>query len=205
MKGYSVQKIGYIETKSWLKNRHYAKRMPSVVYSFGLYKENDLVGVITYGIPASPFLCKGICGVEFSKDVLELTRLCLLDNLKNEASFLIGNTLKKIKKAHILVSYADTDFDHIGYIYQATNWLYTGATKQRTDMFSESGHSRHNMGESSKRQFRSSKYRYVYFIGSKKEKKQMLAALKYPILPYPKGESKRYEVPETQERQLNLF
>jgi hypothetical protein len=37
------------------------------------------------------------------------------------------------------------------------------------------------------------KHRYVYFVGSKTQKKAMRKALKYPVLPYPKGESKRYD------------
>ena len=34
----------------------------------------------------------------------------------------------------IIVSYADKGQNHNGYIYQATNFLYTGATKERTDI-----------------------------------------------------------------------
>jgi hypothetical protein len=34
---------------------------------------------------------------------------------------------------------------------------------------------------------RSRKYRYVYFVGSRKEVKDMRAALRYPVLPYPKN------------------
>ena len=29
-----------------------------------------------------------------------------------------------------MVSYADSGMNHCGYIYQATNWIYTGATKE---------------------------------------------------------------------------
>ena len=52
---------------------------------------------------------------------------------------------------------------------------------------------------------RSEKHRYVYFTGSKKQKKEMRKALKYPILPYPKGESKRYDTSATFPKQVQMF
>ena len=48
------------ETEPWLLQKHYAKRMPQIMYAFGLYEESSLVGVVTYGIPASPSLCMEI-------------------------------------------------------------------------------------------------------------------------------------------------
>lgn len=194
MQTYSVQQIEYKTAKPWILNRHYAKRMPSISYAFGLFESNLLVGVISYGIPASPFLCKGVCGDEWRKNVLELNRLVLLNNKKNEASYLVANTLKLLPQPSIIVSYADTKWNHVGYVYQATNWLYTGCTKARTDMFSEAGHSRHNNGDPTVRQDRSAKHRYVFFVGNKRQVKQMRAALNYPIMPYPKGDSLKYEV-----------
>jgi len=78
------------------------------MYAFGLYDESQLIGVVTYGIPASPSLCMGICGKEWSDKVLELNRLCLQDNSKNQSSFLVANSIKLLPKPTIVVSYADT-------------------------------------------------------------------------------------------------
>jgi len=33
----------------------------------------------------------------------------------------------------VVVSYADTSQNHHGYIYQATNWIYTGLSAKRPD------------------------------------------------------------------------
>ena len=64
----------------------------------GLFVEDKLVGCITYGLPASPNVCRGICGNEYFKDVIELTRLWICDSVgKNAESFLIGNTIKEGK------------------------------------------------------------------------------------------------------------
>lgn len=186
MKKYSVERIEYKDAKPWIMDIHYAHRMPSISFAYGLFLDRNLSGIISYGSPASPWLCKGICGVEYKSLVIELNRLVLLENRKNEASMLISKSLRLLPKPKIIVSYADVAQNHIGYVYQATNWLYTGATKPRTDMYSESGHSRHHAGDRSKRVYRSSKHRYVYFIGSKKQRKELLKALKYKTEQYPK-------------------
>jgi hypothetical protein len=193
------------ETYPWLLQKHYAKRIPQIMYAFGLYEESTLVGVVTYGIPASPSLCMGICGKEWSDKVLELNRLCLQDNTKNQSSFLVSNSIKLLPKPTIVVSYADQAQGHVGYVYQATNFLYTGSTKERTDMGGRDGkHSRHNK-DPSIRVFRSSKNRYVYFHGDKKQKKLMRNLLKYEVLPYPKGDTKKYDSGGIVESQRLLF
>ena len=67
-------------------------------------------------------------------------------------------------------------------------------TKERTDKFSESGHSRHYKEGEKRRQPRSAKYRYIYLCGTKKQKKEMRKMLKYPVFgEYPKGDSRRYD------------
>jgi hypothetical protein len=181
------------ESHPWLLKKHYAKRLPQIMYAFGLYDDGQLIGVVTYGIPASPMLCIGVCGKEYSSQVLELNRLCLLNNEKNQSSFLVANSIKLLPKPTIVVSYADTAQGHIGYVYQATNFLFTGTTKERTDMSNGDGkHSRHGK-DPSIRQFRSAKHRYVYFHGNKQQKRELLSKLNYPVEKYPKGESSRYD------------
>lgn len=96
----------------------------------------------------------------------------------------------------ILISYADTDMNHIGYIYQATNWIYTGLTKARTDKYVEGNkHSRHydKTQTNQLRKVRSAKHRYIYFCTkNKKIRKLYLNNLKYKIENYPKGNNSNY-------------
>jgi hypothetical protein len=193
---FEVRKIDYKDTLPWLLNKHYAQRVPSISYSYGLFDEEELIGVCTVGKPASPSLCRGICGEEFKDKVYELNRLVLKPNLpKNSASFFIGAVLRDLKEEDlILVSYADEGMNHFGYIYQATNWFYTGKTNSRTDKYMPGNkHSRHYTDEFKHlRKFRSSKHRYVYFTG--KSKKKYLKNLNYEIQDYPKGEPERYKL-----------
>ena len=192
-----VKRISYAETKPFLLNIHYARRMPCVQYAFGLFDDELLIGVITYGQPASAPLCKGIAGEENRKNVLELNRLVILPeyNGQNYGSYLVAKSLKMLPSYTFVVSYADSAWGHFGFVYQATNWLYTGMTKARTDKYSESGHARHYKSDETRRQYRSAKYRYVYLVGSKSEKRRMLKELRYEIIPnYPKGNSSKYDV-----------
>ena len=201
-----VLPINTFEVEPWLLEKHYAKRMCPISYAFGLYEDNNLVGVVTYGVPASPFLCMGVCGEEHKDIVLELNRLCLNDGIKNGASFLVGKSLQMLPKPTIVVSYADTSMNHIGYIYQASNFIFTGTTKERTDMAGEDGkHSRHNLGISENRVNRSAKHRYIYFVGNKYQKRILMNKLNYSIEPYPKGDSQKYDSGKSVKTQQLLF
>ena len=208
------------EAYPWLLEKHYAKRIPQIMYAFGLYVNDILVGVITYGIPASPALCMGICGKEYSSKVLELNRLCLLENNKNESSFLVSNSIKLLPKPTIVVSYADTGQGHVGYVYQATNFIYTGLSAERVDWTVKGMEHKHSKTisdgmtlESIKEKYgddfyyteRSRKHRYIYFHGSKTDKKIMKKLLKYNIEPYPKGDSQTYDSGGNVKSQILLF
>jgi len=172
--------------------------MPCITDAFGLFIDGDMIGVVTYGVPASYHLCIGIAGKEEKDNVLELNRLVIKPDAegKNLASYLVGHSLKMLKNGTYVVSYADTAWSHVGYIYQATNFIYTGLSAKRTDKYQPSGlHPRaYNKDDHSMmRQSRSQKHRYIYLVGDKKTKKLMRSKLKYPILPYPKGDEIRYD------------
>jgi len=188
MNNYSVQQIGYKDTKHLILNVHYARRMPSISFAYGLFEEKEFVGLVSYGSPASPSLCKGILGEEYRDQVIELNRLVLVNNKRNEASYLVAQSLKLLPKPRCIVSYADTHQGHAGCIYQASNFYFTGTTKARTDMAGKNGkHSRHHLGDRTNRVYRSAKHRYITFIGDKKQKKEYLKLLNYPIIKeYPK-------------------
>ena len=193
-----ARRIEYGDTKDYILTKHYAQRMPMITYAFGLFINDELRGVCTFGKPASPTLCRGVCGDEHESSVFELNRLVVDDGLpKNSLSQFVSKCLKQLKKDDlIIVSYADDGKGHHGYIYQATNWIYTGMTKRRTEKYSgKNKHSRH-YDESMKhlRKVRTSKHRYVYFTG--KSRKIFKSALSYSIQPYPKGENRRYVLGE---------
>lgn len=214
----SVHQIKSYQTYEWLLKRHYAKRIPHITYSFGLFDKAELIGVVTYGSPPSPALAKGLCGEKFKNQVRELNRLCLLHNRKNEASFLVSHSLKLLPKPSIVVSFADTSMNHNGYVYQASNFIYTGLSTKRSE-WRVKGSTKHSktlcdqvpleirLANPEKYEFvqRPQKHRYIYFVASKKDKKLLIKSLKYPIQNYPKNKSLNYITEYKPSTQMTMF
>lgn len=159
-----------------------------------------------YGVSASSTLLKGICGPEESSNVYELTRLWIDDSVpKNGESFLIGNTLSRLNK-EIIVSYADSSQDHIGVVYQATNFIYTGLSAKFRDPkvrgLENQHHATYANGLSNQQVIekfgeenvyfveRARKHRYIIFNAKGKRKKYLMSKLRYKVLPYPKKEKR---------------
>ena len=204
----TVRPIRTEETREWFLYKHYAHRLPNTVYAFGLYEGARLVGVCSFGIPASPSLIMGSMGEAYKDTFLELNRLCIEEGAPpNALSFFVSRCLKLLPSPTIVVSYADSAMGHHGYIYQATNFIYTGLTKPHKEysLGPSNKHSRHlldsygGINEAKRKGIpleegqRSLKHRYFFFVGSKKQRAKMLADLKYPVLPYPKGDNNRYD------------
>ena len=199
-------RVEFIDSKTageFLLPRHYSGRLPCISKAFGWYFGDELKAVCTFGKPASPSLCNGICGKEYSHQVFELNRLCRTDDLKEPLSQFVSACLRRLRANNwIIVSYSDTGMHHNGYIYQACNFIYTGRTKPRTDIYSGYGkHSRHYDKEEPQqyRVVRTAKNRYVYFCTfSKKLKKEWMENLNYPAMDYPKDENRNYTLGEYQ-------
>jgi len=198
---YSVRKISNSTAQDIVIENHYLHRRAPCSVAFGLFRGDEIRGVVMYGTPSSAPLRSGIAGKEYAKDVAELTRLWLADDVpKNGESFLIGATVKKAGKK-IVVSYADTSQNHLGVVYQASNFLYTGLSAKRTNWTVKGVNAhcqtladkydaksiREKFGDSFTLEPRPRKHRYVWLNGSKAEKKRIRAALRYPVKPYPKA------------------
>ena len=228
IKDYKVQKIKSQECKEWFLHKHYAKRIPSVSYAFGLYKNNSLLGICSYGRPVAHTLIKHAFNGHYQDNFLELNRLVVNDNLpKNSLSFFVSATLKQLPLPAVVVSYADTSQNHHGYIYQATNFIYTGLSAKRTDYKIKGMEHLHSAsvmdhagrgvekgkidklkaiyGDDLYLKDRPRKHRYFYLLGTKKDKKEMLRNLAYEIEPYPKGDNSRYDSSHLAATQTLLF
>lgn len=224
---YKVQSIDNSEVKEWLLYKHYLKRMTSISYAFGLFNEyNELVGVCTFGNAIPLTMKRSVCGESYEHLVYELNRLIVNDGLeKNVNSYFVSQCLKRLPRPLIIVSYADKSFGHIGYTYQSANFYFTGESHTQKDWVlkgKEHIHSRtlmdefpyqKNRIEKLKEKYgdnlyqieRKPKNRYVYFIGSKTEKKKMFKNKRFEVLPYPKGDNKRYDSSYKPTIQTRLF
>lgn len=199
---YRIKPISYKEAMEIVVKEHYLHRKAPCSFAFGLFDENAVIGVICYGTPSSAPLRRGICGDSEKHNVIELTRLWIKDGTpKNTESFLIGNTIKLVDK-EIIVSFAEIQQGHLGIVYQATNWIYTGLSAKRTNWTVEgidkhcqtiadkytSAQLKELYGEKFTLVDRPRKHRYIYFNTNKRRKRELLKKLKYPIQDYPKNE-----------------
>lgn len=218
---YDVKSIDKKQTTEWLLHKHYAKRIPPIEYSFGLFYSNELIGIITYGTPPSSPLRD-----VFKFKLIELNRLCVNDGLeKNVLSFFVSKSLKMLPPPIIVISYADTEQNHHGYIYQATNFIYTGLSAKRTDWkikgmehlhgatVADMSRGKQNRAEYMRQKYgedfylkdRSRKHRYLFFLGTKKQVKEMILSMPYKEHPYPKGDNKKYDSSYKPTVQFELF
>ena len=208
-----VKPVNYKTASRFCNEYHYAGRTPSIVVSLGLYVDDVMAGVITYGIPPNRNAL-GFCGEEYISNALELNRLYIHDWAgRNSESFLIGQSFKYLEKFKLeyflLISYADPVHDHLGIIYQATNWLYTGKGGTgksdvivNGELISEK-HLYNRYGTHKRDVLKNEfnleivdiiapgKHRYVYFLGDRRQRRKMKAKLKWHILPYPKREPQK--------------
>src|SRR5690625_4130613 len=207
---YYIESINYDECKEWILKKHYAGRMCPITYKFGLFDNNGIIqGIVTFGTPVSSTL-RDLWKSKYK--VIELNRLCVNEGLvKNSLSWFVSKSIKLLPKPLVLVSYADSSMNHHGYIYQATNWIYTGLSAKFKDYYVKGMEHLHNgtimdlsrgknnrvewlrkkFGDRLYMKERPRKHRYFYFIGNKKEKKDMLKMMPYSIEDYPKGEDRK--------------
>lgn len=219
---YQIRSIDYQDCKEWFLKKHYAKRMPPVDFCFGLYDKGKLVGVCSFGTPAST----AVRDIIKSFKLYELNRLVIDENMgKNTLSYFVSQCLKIMPKPSVIVSYADTSQNHHGYIYQATNWAYTGLSLKFMDYMVKgmehlNGATIFDMsrGQENRAQWlrdkygnklymkeRARKHRYFYFVGDKRDVKKMKKELPYEFQPYPKGDNKRYDASYETTTQTKLF
>jgi hypothetical protein len=198
-----VRPIPFSIARQLLLKEHYLHSWPGGTgLAFGAFVGQRLMGALTLGAgPANAFrMVEGAT----ADDCLTLTRLWLSDELpRNSESRFIGVVLRYLRKhtrLKFLVSYADPTQGHLGIIYQATGWTYTGLS-QATPLYDigdgKHYHSRslsHAYGTHGLSYFQThgmdvklvpqqAKHRYVYFLDP-----ECKARLTVPACPYPKRE-----------------
>jgi hypothetical protein len=182
-KTFNVLPITHSEAKPWIVKKHYAKRMCQIQFSFGLYVDGKLSGVCCFGQPA----CQANSKLG-NYPMIELVRLVVDTELQNACSILVSKSLKLLPKPIAVVSYSDQNAGHVGYVYQATNWIYTGVSKgdveyiidgkktHRKNAYNQFGTGSlfkiKEMGHQVEVLKQGDKHRYYFLLGSKKEKKR---------------------------------
>ena len=201
---FQVRPIPVLMARRLLEREHYLHSLPGGTrLAFGVFLGNKLLGALTLGV--GPLNAYSLMEGATPDDCLTLTRIWLSDELpKNSESRFFGiviRALKRHSRLKFLVSYADPTQGHLGTIYQATGWLYTGLSEAMPKYDLGDGkayHSRslsHAYGTHSIEHFsqhgvtvklvpQQAKHRYVYFLDPTWRERLLVS-----VLPYPKKEA----------------
>jgi len=210
----NIHPIPSTTAKELIIRHHYTHKWTSCRYPLGLFKPNelgldDLVGVAVYGAPVGRQVTTSISHLLRREDVLELTRLWVSDNEgKNTESFFLGRTFQWLRdntSVKVLIAYSDPMYNHLGTIYQATNWLYQGNDTMlvKSYLHKVNGEILHprtccerygtvkeevlkDVDPNYERIPMKKKFRYLYIL-HKKDRKVIMDTLKHSIRPYPKS------------------
>ncbi len=196
-----VRPVPIMLARKMMIREHYLHTLPGgTQLAFGIFLGARMVGALTFGVGS--FNAPSLVQDAGSGDCLTLTRFWLADemptNSESRILAVVCRALRRHTHVKFLLSYADPTRGHIGTIYQAAGWHYTGlsdATPHYDIGDGKSQHSRslsHAYGTHSveyfarkgielKRVPQSAKHRYIHFLDPGWEKQ-----LKVPVLPYPK-------------------
>lgn len=192
------------------------------MHAYGLFDERECLGVVTYSLPTSPRIIRSVVDERCAREVLELSRLALSESAgRNGASMLVGRSLRLIPRPKIIVSYADAEVGHIGYVYQATNFLYCGQGPGTHYIRLKTGEMIHPRSITSTRVSSSpktwarenghevvetsGKHRYAIILGDKKQKRELREAFRWVPQAYPKGDTTRHNVDAHHPTQETMF
>jgi len=221
---YTVRTINNFMAVEWLKKIHYAKRLPIMETVFGVFNEDLILsGVCVFSPAPSRFWNNGgkLFNDKHNIKVMELSRLCLNENHeKNLTSYFVSQCLKQLPKPNVIVSYADKNQNHTGYIYQACNFIYCGEAEPKNKsfdfiLFGKKYHGRNMNIEFTRKMLgkqyneelhwkdnilavggeiikQEPKHRYIFI--NAKNKKKLIQDMIYKPQPYPKQPNKNYEV-----------
>jgi hypothetical protein len=196
-----VQPVPLTVAKTLLIRNHYLHSIPGgTALTFGVFRGPRLLGALSLGV--GPKNAHRLVDGAAPDDCLTLTRLWLSEELPHKSeSRVIGVVRREIRRhtnLKFLLTYADPAQGHVGVIYQATGWLYTGTSQATPLVDLGDGVARHTrslshvFGTHSLEHFKShgvtaslvpqaAKHRYVYFLEASWQER-----LNVPVLPYPK-------------------
>jgi hypothetical protein len=197
----AIRPVPMVLARQLVIRHHYLHSFPGGTHlSFGVFVDYQLLGAVILG--SGPYLGYRLVESAVPDDCLTMTRLWLSDDLPcNSESSVIARIIKSLRhytSLKFLLTYADPLQGHVGVIYQASNWLYTGLSQPMAQYDLGNGrlqHSRslaHAFGTHSvrylteqgievKRVSQAAKHRYIYFLD-----RHWLNRLTVPVLPYPK-------------------
>lgn len=130
-----VAECSFKAIKFSIMNYHYSKTIPTgKLVGFGVWEDDKFIGCVVFGrgIGTKQIERYGIKVTEGA----ELVRVALREH-KTPVTKIVAIAIKLLKKhspgLKLIISFADSRQGHVGTIYQAGNWVYTGKAKTTPD------------------------------------------------------------------------
>jgi len=205
---------------------HYSGTLPiGKTVKVGLWEDDRFAGIVIFSTGVGNLQAIGFKYGLDREQTCELARVALRDHTM-PVSQLVAAALRLLRstnpKLMLVVSYADPEAGHLGSIYQAMNWTYTGPSamlwEKRIDgkwrhnrtiqgATNANPHGKTQFGrkpgqvltkeeiDAAPTRFRSSKFRYLYAFD-----KKMRRTISKEALPYPTSDDLAAQVSEARRR-----
>lgn len=228
---YIIKDIDKETALDMIQKYHYSNTLPRLnKHYLGFFIGEELVGIVTLGYGTRPkHTIQKLFPSLDTKNYLEIGRMCMTEEMpRNSESQMLSQLIKWIKynlpQIKILFTWADGMLGKVGYVYQASNFLYAGYSE--TDMYLIDGikiHPRQTKKlfglENDKRvtvrptleqmkqfninQYRGRQFKYLFFLCSKTEKKRLIRECTTPLtIKYPKEDDLKWKVRGTISKKL---
>ena len=204
----TVGPVEQIDVREFCRRWHYTGYEGAANWSYGLFDGGYLVGVVAYNNPNRD-AAGAVFGPEHAERVAHMGRLvCADDAPRNSESRLIAGSLRMLSSSrpHLwaVLTYGAAEMGHVGYVYQATNAIYTGMGRAKHYYIDAAGRRReprHPSGRAGEPDITPTKalllgwtvhrspgkHRYVYILGTPAQRRERRQLLRLPSLPYPKA------------------
>lgn len=198
---YDIKEVSKEEALCMIQKYHYSNTLPKINHHYvGFFLSGELVGVVTLGWGTRPLhTIKAIFPSLKPEDYLEIGRMAMTEEMqRNSESQMISQLIKWMKvnlpNVKILFTWADGMVGKVGYVYQASNFVYAGYSVG--EMYMKDGIKIHvrqmkpfliPKGTDDKRitvrptleqmkefniiHYKGKQYKYLYFLCDKKKKK----------------------------------
>ena len=130
---YDIKEIPKEDALRMIQKYHYSRTLPKLNKHFiGFFLEGELCGVVTLGWGTRPLhTIQKLFPSMTTADYLEIGRMAMTDEMpRNSESQMLSQLVKWLKVEYpelkILFTWADGMLGKVGYVYQASNFIYAG-------------------------------------------------------------------------------
>jgi hypothetical protein len=216
---FRIEEISKEQALTMIQKYHYSNTLPKLnKYFVGFFLGDEMVGVVTLGWGTRPrHTIQRIFPSLDTQDYLEIGRMCMTEDMpRNSESQMLSQLVKWLKANHpglkVLFTWADGMVGKVGYVYQASNFIYAGYSGG--EMYMKDGVKIHvrqmksflipegtkddritvrptfeQMKQFNILHFKGKQYRYLLFLCGKKEEKRLLKECLIDLsLPRPKDD-----------------